>query len=93
MAAYWGRKGNPFSQFDDVDEQRDGEVPSAFTSEMYGVYLGQLRLDVSILNMHDTTRDLLEAFLCTSLVGADRTCQEYRKRKTRDDGDNNGQKK
>jgi hypothetical protein len=54
------------------------EIPSPYTPELYNVFANELRMDVSLLNMHDTTRDLLEDFLCDSIVGADHACQEYR---------------
>ncbi|KAL3905066.1 MAG: hypothetical protein SGILL_009827, partial [Bacillariaceae sp.] len=60
------------------------EIPSPYTPQMYDVYNNQLSLDVSLLNMHDTTRDLLDDFLCSSLVRADHACQEYRRARSSD---------
>jgi hypothetical protein len=54
------------------------EIPSPYTPEMHQVYRHELSLDTVLLNMHNNHDDLLEDFLCTSLVGAVHTCNEYR---------------
>ena len=54
------------------------EIPSPYTPQMYDLYRNQLQLDVSLLNMHDPTKDMIEDFLCHSLVNAKHTCNEYK---------------
>jgi hypothetical protein len=50
------------------------EIPPPYTPQVYQVYHDELKLPVSVLNMHDGT-GLVDKFLCRVLKNATTACQ------------------
>ena len=69
------------------------EIPSPYTPEVYHYYATTLQLDTIVLNMHDSTVDLLEAWVCFAIPNATTTCTTYQQDKKNENDEARQQQK